>query len=93
MKLEAVHIQNFRSIQDVILENCGGFNVIVGKNNAGKSNILLSINAFFKCLNKGEPIILEPPIGKSIDHHVSYKHKLTRKNYKHKVTILDNLWF
>jgi predicted ATP-dependent endonuclease of OLD family len=71
MKLEAVHIQSFRSIQDVTLENCGGFNVIVGKNNAGKSNILLSINAFFKCLNKGEPIILTPPIGKSIDHHAN----------------------
>jgi energy-coupling factor transporter ATP-binding protein EcfA2 len=71
MKLEAVHIQSFRSIQDVTLENCGGFNVIVGKNNAGKSNILLSINAFFKCLNKGEPIILNPPIGKSIDRHAN----------------------
>lgn len=71
MRLEAVHIQNFRSIQDVTLEYCGGFNVIVGKNNAGKSNILLSINAFFKCLNKGEPIILDPPIGKSIDHHAN----------------------
>jgi predicted ATP-dependent endonuclease of OLD family len=71
MKLEAVHIQSFRSIQDVTLENCGGFNVIVGKNNAGQSNILLSINAFFKCLNKGEPIILTPPIGKSIDHHAN----------------------
>jgi len=71
MKLEAISIQNFRSIQDVILRDCGGFNVIVGKNNAGKSNILLSINAFFKCLNKGEPIILDPPIGKSIDHHAN----------------------
>jgi len=69
MKLEAVNIQNFRSIQEVTLGDCGGFNVIVGKNNAGKSNILLAINAFFKSLKKGEPVVLKPPIGDSIDHH------------------------
>jgi putative ATP-dependent endonuclease of OLD family len=69
MKLEAVNIQNFRSIKSVTLEESGGFNVIIGKNNAGKSSILLAIDAFFKCLNKGQPIILNPPIGKSIDHH------------------------
>lgn len=71
MKLEAVNIQSFRSIQEVTLGDCGGFNTIVGKNNAGKSSILLAINAFFKSLNKGEPIVLDPPIGKSIDHHAN----------------------
>jgi hypothetical protein len=25
-------------------------------------------------------------------HSVNYKHKLTWENYKHKVTIADNLW-
>jgi predicted ATPase len=69
MKLEAVNIQSFRSIQEVTLEDCGGFNVIVGKNNAGKSNILLAINAFFKSLSKGDPIVLNPPVGKPIDHY------------------------
>ncbi|NER95570.1 MAG: AAA family ATPase, partial [Symploca sp. SIO1B1] len=69
MKLEAVSIQNFRSIQDVTLEDCGEFNVIVGKNNAGKSNIILAINAFFKSLNEGKFIILNPPIGELIDYH------------------------
>jgi predicted ATP-dependent endonuclease of OLD family len=69
MKLEAVNIQNFRSIQRVTLEDCGGFNVIVGKNNAGKSNILLAIDAFFKSLKKGEPLVLNPSIGKPIDCH------------------------
>jgi putative ATP-dependent endonuclease of OLD family len=71
MKLEAVNIQSFRSIKNVTLEDCGGFNVIVGKNNAGKSSILLAIHSFFKCLNNGEPIILDPPIGKSIDRHAN----------------------
>ena len=70
MKLEAVNIQSFRSIQEVALVDCGGFNVIVGKNNVGKSNILLAINAFFKSLSKGEPIVLNSPIGNTIDHYV-----------------------
>jgi predicted ATP-dependent endonuclease of OLD family len=52
MKLEAVNIQNFRSIQEVTLEECGSFNVIVGKNNAGKSNILLAIDTIFKFLKQ-----------------------------------------
>ncbi|MBD2312909.1 AAA family ATPase [Desertifilum sp. FACHB-1129] len=69
MKLEAVNIQNFRSIQEIVLGDCGGFNVIVGKNNAGKSNILLAINAFFLSLKKGEPVVLKLPIGDSIDHY------------------------
>jgi predicted ATP-dependent endonuclease of OLD family len=69
MKLEAVNIKNFRSIQEVTLEECGGFNVIVGKNNAGKSNILRAIDIFFKSLKRGEILVLNPNIGKSIDFH------------------------
>jgi len=57
MKLKAVNIQNFRSIQRVTLEECGDFNVIIGKNNVDKSNILYAINFFFnflKLLTKGD---------------------------------------
>lgn len=69
MKLEAVNITNFRSIQEVTLEKCGGFNVIVGKNNAGKSNILRVINIFFESLKQGEILVLNPSINKSLDFH------------------------
>lgn len=69
MKLEAVNIKNFRSIQEVTLEECGSFNVIVGKNNAGKSNILRAINIFFESLKRGKILVLNPNIGKSTDFH------------------------
>ncbi|OYD95149.1 hypothetical protein CDG77_10505 [Nostoc sp. 'Peltigera membranacea cyanobiont' 213] len=69
MKLEAINIQSFRSIQEVTLEDCGGFNVIVGKNNVGKSNILIAINAFFKSLNKDNYIVLNPSLNQTIDHY------------------------
>jgi AAA15 family ATPase/GTPase len=85
MKLEAVNIQNFRSIREVALEDCGSFNVIVGKNNAGKSNILLAINAFFKSLKKGEPVVLKLPIGDAID----YYNNLLKENIK--ITIFFEL--
>ena len=69
MKLKSIKIKNFRSIEEVTLEDCGNLNVIIGRNNAGKSNILMAIDAFFQCLSKGELIILDPPIGESFDYY------------------------
>ena len=56
MRLISIGVQNFRSLKDVRLENCGAFNVFVGKNNAGKSNILAAIHMFFTILNAGEAV-------------------------------------
>jgi putative ATP-dependent endonuclease of the OLD family len=68
MKLTSFRINGFRSIESTTLDDCGGFNVIIGKNNAGKSNILLALNSFFSCLEDGVPVSIEPRIGKAIDH-------------------------
>src|SRR5437667_91344 len=67
MKLETAEISNFRSIERVIFEEFGGFNVFIGKNNAGKSNILSSLHAFFQCLKEASVVTLSPPIGKEMD--------------------------
>jgi len=69
MRLERVRVTNFRSIANASLERCGGFNVIIGKNNAGKSNLLLAVNSFFQILRVGGPVAIEPPIGETIDFH------------------------
>jgi len=69
MKLEAINIKNFRSIQEITVEECGGFNVIIGKNNAGKSNILRAIDIFFESLKEGEILVVDLNIGQSIDFH------------------------
>lgn len=68
MKLASFRIDGFRSIEHTVLDDCGGFNVVIGKNNAGKSNILLALDAFFVCLRDGIPVSIEPKIGKTIDH-------------------------
>ncbi|HEY9692633.1 MAG TPA: AAA family ATPase [Oculatellaceae cyanobacterium] len=63
MKLASVLINRFRSIKNVELENVGDFNVLIGKNNSGKSNILSAINTFFDCIKNGNLIDLNPCIG------------------------------
>ncbi|MBB6068024.1 ATP-dependent nuclease [Methanococcus maripaludis] len=44
MYLSKVHIENYRSIKELDLAFDNGKNVIVGKNNAGKSNIIKAID-------------------------------------------------
>ncbi|HWZ66824.1 MAG TPA: AAA family ATPase [Stellaceae bacterium] len=67
MKLSAVHIQNFRSVKDAIVEDIDDFNVFIGKNNSGKSNLLSAIHAFFRILSNGSLVSSQPVIGKLSD--------------------------
>ncbi|MDZ8054068.1 MAG: ATP-dependent nuclease [Aulosira sp. ZfuVER01] len=67
MKLESVFVKSFRSIESSELTNCGRFNVLIGKNNSGKSSALSAIHAFFNCLRDGEVLTLKPQISREID--------------------------
>ncbi len=67
MRLEVVSIKRFRSIEDIKLADCGDFNVLIGKNNSGKSNILSAIQTFFICIQNGDVITFEPHVDKEID--------------------------
>ncbi|WP_329683564.1 AAA family ATPase [Longimicrobium sp.] len=69
MRLSTARIRGFRSVEDVVLDNCGALNVLIGKNNAGKSNLLLGINAFFTCIADGKAVSIDPPIGRTFDFH------------------------
>jgi putative ATP-dependent endonuclease of the OLD family len=71
MKLSRLRIEGFRSIRDTSLDECGSFNVIIGKNNAGKSNLLSCIHAFFTALRNGHAISLNPPLGQPYDFYDS----------------------
>jgi putative ATP-dependent endonuclease of OLD family len=66
MYLESLNIIRYRSIDNVSLSPCGNLNVLIGKNNAGKSNLLLSIEAFFRCLSP-DIVLIHPSIGDEID--------------------------
>jgi len=69
MQLETVTIRGFRSIKFATLLDCGGFNVLIGKNNSGKSNILLAIYLFFQAIRGKEPVIVDPVLTRAFDHH------------------------
>ncbi len=48
MKLiQQIKIENFRSIEIETIQNVGEFNILVGKNSSGKSNVLRALNLFF----------------------------------------------
>ena len=66
MRLESLRIRRYRSIEDAELPACGAFNVLIGRNNSGKSTILSAIRAFFTCIEDGVASI-DPPIRQQID--------------------------
>lgn len=47
MKISTVVVHNFRTLIDVSI-NFQNYSVIVGKNNAGKSNVIDAIRAFYE---------------------------------------------
>jgi hypothetical protein len=53
MRIRAVHIRFFRSIANASLQECGPVNILIGKNNAGKSNLLTTIELALTHLRSG----------------------------------------
>lgn len=45
--IKEVEIAYFRSFYKVTLYNCDDLNIIFGKNDAGKSNVVRALNLFF----------------------------------------------
>jgi putative ATP-dependent endonuclease of the OLD family len=53
MRILTVQVRGFRSVGSAELLRCGGMNVLIGKNNAGKSNLLSAIELVLNCLKRG----------------------------------------
>jgi CRISPR-associated exonuclease Cas4 len=51
MRIKEIHIENFRSIRKLDI-NCKEFNILVGRNSVGKSNVLLALDVFFNTSDK-----------------------------------------
>src|SRR5205807_6772831 len=43
--LRSLEVRNFRSLEHVTLDGLGQFNVLIGRNNAGKSSVLVALQA------------------------------------------------
>ena len=55
MKISRIKIENFRSIKQTEF-NITDFNIFVGRNNCGKTNLFEALEFFFNGLNKGVSI-------------------------------------
>lgn len=69
VRLIHVEFKDFRSIQNAALPNCGGFNVLIGKNNSGKANILSGLATIFRCLGSRQVISLGPEVIQDLDYY------------------------
>ena len=50
MGIRSVQVRRFRSIENAGLRACGELNVLIGKNNSGKSNLLATIELVYRHL-------------------------------------------
>src|SRR5690349_23095115 len=53
MKVVSMHVRGYRSIRKTSLTDCGSLNVLIGKNNAGKSNLLAAFDLLLFHLKRG----------------------------------------
>ena len=54
MRLRTFYVKSYRSITEATLEDIGEYCVIVGPNNAGKSNLLRAINVALSIALEGD---------------------------------------
>lgn len=67
MRIHAARVAGYRSVQNIQLDDCGSFNVLIGKNNSGKSNILSAIECFFINLRNDDIVEIDGSYGRDLD--------------------------
>lgn len=71
MKIVGFGASNYRSLGKINIRNCSGLNAFIGKNNAGKSNILSAITTFFLIVRNGVVNVEWEPDQPQYVHHKS----------------------
>lgn len=70
MKVESLRVSEFRSLKSAAITDCGELNVLIGKNNSGKSNFLTSVKKFFDFFRPdGSVATIAPAISRITDWH------------------------
>ncbi len=59
MKLHSLYLKNFRGYREEMIDFSEGMNVIIGKNDIGKSTIMEALEIFFNGENKDALVKLE----------------------------------
>ena len=82
MKIKSVHIRRYRSVESTSLVDCGDLNILIGKNNSGKSNILTAIEKILEHLNRGSiagPWFFRRPVEDTIGRIDNTNRNIERK--------------
>ena len=69
MRIVRLEVQGLRSIASASLEDCGDFNVLIGQNNAGKSNLLAGLDLAMGVLAHGVLATHSSPLVRDVDFH------------------------
>jgi putative ATP-dependent endonuclease of the OLD family len=69
MRLASVSVRNFRSILTTELPECSGFNVLIGKNNSGKSNLLSAIDYMLRFFRETQIATVKSFFDRNLDFH------------------------
>ncbi|RMO91449.1 hypothetical protein ALQ32_01093 [Pseudomonas syringae pv. tagetis] len=60
MRLDHLHLQNFRCYEDAHFDFQPGFNLVVGVNGSGKTSLLLGVAIFLICQIGGQSVCSSP---------------------------------
>src|SRR5260221_3878859 len=90
MLLHTIEIKNYRSLEHVKLENLQHFNVLIGRNNAGKSSVFLALQQLGQALH-GQ-ILFPPEVLTDRNSNRALEIRLTFKpNYQEREAFIDLL--
>lgn len=87
MFIKKINITNYKSIKNIAIDDCKNFNVIFGKNNTGKTNILESIAII------SNPTYPENIIKTNAQRGITFINKHFWKTFFHKLEINNPIKF
>ncbi len=77
MFLRFLTIKNYRSLEDVTLDKLDHFNVLIGRNNAGKSSVFNALQLVNGVVNRSsfeyERVLTELDTGRSLEIHLTFE--------------------
>lgn len=76
MLLHTIEIMNYRSLEKVKLDNLQHFNVLIGRNNAGKSSVFLALQQLGGALHAGAfppEVLTERDPSRALEIHLTFK--------------------
>ncbi|MGA4728617.1 AAA family ATPase [Micromonospora taraxaci] len=89
MRLRSLDIENFRSIRKASFSGLGELNVLIGRNNAGKSAAMRAVGLFFSCITGQSPVNIQPKVRDHYDFHLGDKSRTINLSARFSLTLSE----